>query len=109
MKILSSVVSTLIMPLSFFFIVITACISEEAKQPAIKVGLGETVITPSENVRMRGFARSQISTGVHDDLHARSLVVEDADGSTAVLMTVSLCGMSEDYSKRILEGITEKT
>ena len=58
---------------------------------------------------MRGFASSQVSTGVHDDLHARSLVVEDASGSTAVLMTVSLCGMSEDYSKRIREGITEKT
>ncbi len=75
----------------------------------LKVGVGETVITPKEPVRMRGFARAQISTGVHDDLHARSLVIEDKNGTTAVLMTVALCGMTEDYLARIREGITAKT
>ena len=50
------------------------------RSPGVKVGLGETVITPKENVQMAGFARSQVSTGVHDDLHAMSLVMEDGDG-----------------------------
>ena len=77
--------------------------------PALKVGVGETVITPSEPTRMRGFARSQVSTGVHDDLHARSLVVEDADGDTAVLMTLALVGLSEDYLKAIRAGIAART
>ncbi|MBN1294130.1 MAG: neutral/alkaline non-lysosomal ceramidase N-terminal domain-containing protein [Candidatus Latescibacteria bacterium] len=92
-----------------FILTVAGCISTNVESPAIKVGLGETVITPGENVRMRGFARSQISTGIHDDLHARSLVLEGENGNTAVLMTVALCGMSEDYAKTIRAGITEKT
>lgn len=81
----------------------------EAAEPPLRVGVGETIITPSEPTRMRGFARSQISTGVHDDLHARSLVVEGGNGDAAVLMTVALCGMSEDYLMQIRERIHAKT
>lgn len=84
--------------------------SKPAGTPTLlKVGVGETIITPSEPTRMRGFARAQVSTGVHDDLHSRSLVVEDRNGNTAVLMTVALCGMSEDYLERIREGVHAKT
>lgn len=75
----------------------------------LNIGLGETIITPDEPVRMRGFARSQISTGVHDDLHARSLLIEDADGNTVVLMTVSLCGLTDDYATAIRAGVTAAT
>lgn len=75
----------------------------------LRIGLGETVITPDEAVRMHGFARSQVSTGTHDELHARSLLVEDAEGSAAVLMAVSLCTMSGDYGAAIRAGITQAT
>jgi hypothetical protein len=75
----------------------------------IKVGLGETVITPPVNMLMAGFARSQVSTGVHDALHARTLIVEDATGNVAVLMTVSLVGVNRELAGRIREGIKEKT
>ncbi|MFC1651426.1 neutral/alkaline non-lysosomal ceramidase N-terminal domain-containing protein [Candidatus Latescibacterota bacterium] len=109
MKKLSLRIFRLTLIISTIFILISSCAAPPEETSNILVGVGETVITPSENVRMRGFARSQVSTGVHDDLHARSLVVEDADGSTAVLMAVSLCGMSEDYAGRIRSGITEKT
>src|SRR5512137_2278071 len=71
----------------------------------LKVGMGEAIITPSEPTRMRGFARAQVSTGVHDDLHARSLVIEDGNGDTAVLMTLALVGLSEDYLTAIRAGI----
>ena len=91
-------------------VLMAGCLSITAKTPpALKVGVGETIITPSEPTRMRGFARAQVSTGVHDDLHARSLVVEDRRGDTAVLMTVALCGLTEDYLKRIREGVNAKT
>ena len=77
--------------------------------PSVKVGLGETVITPEENLRMRGFARSQVATGVHDDLHARSMVIEDGDGTAAVMMSLSLVGIGREYIDRIRTLITEKT
>jgi hypothetical protein len=85
-----------------------ACLGCTGKE-SLKVGVGETVITPRRNMQMAGFARSQVSTGVHDDLHARSLVLEDAEGTTAVLMTVSLVGLTDDFAGQIREGITTKT
>jgi len=91
------------------FVLLFSCASHETEKPLIHVGLGEKVITPVEKVRMRGFARSQISTGVHDELYARSLLVEGTDGTTIVLMTVALCGMTEDYAERIRTIISEKT
>ncbi len=90
-------------------VVLFSCAPHEMETSILQVGLGEKVITPDEKVRMRGFARSQVSTGVHDDLYARSLLVEGADGSTVVLMAVALCGMTEDYAERIRAIITEKT
>jgi len=75
----------------------------------IAVGLGETIITPGENLLMRGFARSQVATGTHDELHARSLVVEDADGKTVVLMTLSLVYLERDLVDLIRKGIEAET
>ncbi len=77
--------------------------------PSIKVGLGSTVITPQENLQMRGFARSQIATGVHDDLHARSIVVEGADGVVTAMITIAVVGIERDLVDTIRSLITEKT
>ncbi len=75
----------------------------------IKVGVGETVITPAENVQMSGFARSQVSTGIHDDLHARSLAIEGTNGASTILMTVSIVGLSEEMGNRIRKDVAAKT
>lgn len=94
---------------AIFFLSVVSFAFSQAKSGGIKVGLGETVITPKENTQMAGFARSQVSTETHDDLHARCLVVEGADGTATALITVTLVGLSEDYGKRIRASIREKT
>src|SRR5438874_1451073 len=54
----------------------------------LKVGVGRAIITPHVGVRLVGyFNRKEPSQGVHDDLHARALVIND--GAT----TVALCGV----------------
>jgi len=88
---------------------VTGCGGTRVEKPAIRAGLGETVITPKENLRMRGFARSQVATGTHDDLHTRTLVVEGADGATVALMSISLCGVDRDIVEKIRAGVNEKT
>ncbi|MCE5249764.1 neutral/alkaline non-lysosomal ceramidase N-terminal domain-containing protein [bacterium] len=98
-----------ILAVSVFVMVCAVFISCAKEQPSIKVGLGETVITPRENTQMAGFARSQVSTGTHDDLHARSLVIEGTDGTTVVLMSVSLVGLNEDFGNRIRSAIKDST
>ena len=88
-------------------VIINGCSTTEA--PKIKVGLGEAVITPeTDGVPMRGYA-ARNSTGVHDDLYARSLVIEGEDGTTAVFMTLALCNLSIRYYEQIREKINKQT
>ncbi|HUV08704.1 MAG TPA: neutral/alkaline non-lysosomal ceramidase N-terminal domain-containing protein [Spirochaetia bacterium] len=80
----------------------------------IKIGLGQTVITPQSNIQMYGFARSQVSTGVHDDLYAKALVLESGngggtDGAVAVMLVLSLCGVGREYVEAIRAGIRKET
>lgn len=76
---------------------------------AIEIGLGDTVITPGENLQLRGFARSQVATGTHDDLHARSIVVEDAGGKSVCIMSLSVVYIDRELVERIRREISGKT
>ncbi len=78
------------------------------KKPFL-VGLGRAVITPRQNVQMSGFARSQVSTGVHDDLYSCAMYFEDARGQRALLLVLSLVCLSRDLVARIRRGLNEKT
>jgi len=80
-----------------------------AGPPKISVGVGETVITPPVGTPMRGYARADVSKGVHDDLHARSLVIEGADGTAAVMMTLALCNIERSFLDSIRAGVTAQT
>ena len=50
-----------------------------------RVGVGTALITPEKPVRMAGYYFERISQGVHDDLHARTLVIEGAEGRVALV------------------------
>lgn len=80
--------------------------------PRIKVGVGETLITPSNPVghSLWGYDRGDnTSTGTHDELHARSIVVEGEDGTALVMMAVSVLNMREITMDEIRKGVAEKT
>ncbi|HOW86359.1 MAG TPA: neutral/alkaline non-lysosomal ceramidase N-terminal domain-containing protein [Candidatus Aminicenantes bacterium] len=83
----------------------TACRAETAA----KVGLGETIITPPVGMEMAGYRRTEPSKGVHDDLFARSLLVEGPDGTTVVLMTLSLVEVQRPWIEAIREGVASQT
>ena len=78
----------------------------------IKVGVAETVITPPDpvGVKMAGYDRgTNTSTGVHDDLFARSLVVEATDGTSSAMITVAVVNMSELVMDQIRTGVNKET
>ena len=78
----------------------------------IKVGVGETIITPTNpiGVKMAGYDRgNNTSTGIHDDLYARSLVVEGEDGTSSAMITVALVNMSEVVMDNIRKGVSAET
>lgn len=94
------------------FIIISIVAVNCGESPTIKVGVGETTITPEDpsGIYMSGFDRGgNTSTGVHDDLHTRSMVVEGKEGNTVAMLSVSVIGISESIQDDIREGIVEQT
>ena len=54
----------------------------------LKVGVGRAIVTPRVGAKLVGyFNREKPSQGVHDDLNARALVINDGS------MVVALCGI----------------
>ena len=62
-----------------------------------KVGVASIRITPESPIWMAGYAaRNKPSEGMVHDLHAKSLVIEDADGTKVVLLTLDLIGFPDE-------------
>ncbi len=78
----------------------------------IKVGVAETIITPPNpvGIAMAGYDRGKnTSTGIHDDLFARSIVVEGQDGTSVAMITVAVVNMSEQIMDSIRSGVNKAT
>ena len=63
----------------------------------LRAGFGTGVITPPTPVRLAGFAEIQDATEVHDDLTARAVLFESAQG-TVCLVVCDLMGMSPEFA-----------
>jgi hypothetical protein len=71
-------------------------------------GTAEAIITPEESMWMAGFgARNEPSQGVHLDLYAKALALEDRDGARAVIVNVEILFVSRSMRAAIVERIEE--
>lgn len=67
-----------------------------------KAGVARVVITPEKQMWLAGYGhRKRPSEGALHDLWAKALVVEDAGGEQAVLITADLLGVPKHVSDRI--------
>ena len=82
---------------------------QAADAASVKVGLSEEIITPPVGVPMAGYARKGVSTGVHDDLFARSLVIEAADKTPVVMMTLGIINFGFEFQEKIRARINAVT
>lgn len=65
----------------------------------LSAGCSKVVITPPVGAYLAGHFRPRKSTGVHDDLYARALVLSDGDVELALVVCDLLCVDSEVVSK----------
>jgi neutral ceramidase len=74
---------------------------------ALKAGVGRSKITPKVGAELIGyFNRPGPSTGIHDDLHARAVVLDD--GQTALaLVSVELLWLQDSQIADIREAVSE--
>ena len=74
-----------------------------------KAGVAKVNITPQENMWLAGYAgRDHVSEGVLHDLWAKALVLEDAAGNRAVLVTADLLEFPKTISDRIRNQLKTK-
>ncbi|MGF1661429.1 MAG: hypothetical protein ACFCVG_02985, partial [Kineosporiaceae bacterium] len=66
-----------------------------------QAGVAKTKITPLEPMPMAGYASrgNSHATGTLNDLWAKSLLIEDAQGQRGLLVTMDLCGIDDELSK----------
>lgn len=89
----------------FATLVVLVTTTWAAQEPtAWKAGVAKTVITPTESIWMAGFgSRIKPSAGVRQDIYAKALAVQDADGKPAVLTTLDLAGIERQMADRIAQ------
>jgi len=74
-----------------------------------KAGVARVVITPEQSMWLAGYGgRDHSSEGTIHDLWAKALVLEDANGEQAVLVTTDLLGFPKNMSDRIRDRLKVK-
>ena len=101
---------------AFIMLIVFGCVNCKSTIsgdiPKIKVGIGETIITPPDPLghHMEGYNRgTSTSTGIHDNLYTRSIVVEGADSTAILLMAVAVLNISEPIMDMIRTGVQKQT
>jgi len=96
-------VPTVFMCLSLGFV---SCVGAVGKE--LKAGAALANITPPLGIRIVGNFGPQVATNVHDELHARALVVDDGERKVAIVVC-DLLGMRGTVSVEARRQIQEKT
>lgn len=100
-----------LIPILFtFLLIVTPGTDTVASAPyAWKASAISAKITPEQAVWMAGYAsRKGPSEGVRQDLHAKTLVIEDATSQRLVIVTLDLIGVPRPLRDTIEKHCTEK-
>ena len=73
-----------------------------------RAGAASVVITPPLGISMAGYLVDRKAEGVHDDLYAHGLVVDDGSGPLAML-SLDLIAISSPTALRIREAVEQET
>jgi hypothetical protein len=96
--------------LGFVVLLLARPLALTAQSPDWRAGLAHAKITPEQPVFMAGYAsRNKPFESVHDDLFAKALVLEDAAGSKALMITTDLIGFPAEIADPIRERIAKET
>ena len=85
-------------------LVLTCCLALPAAAGELRAGVGTEDVTPPVGTPLGGYGerKGAGSTGVHDPILAKALVLDDGTTRLA-LITVDLVGVSPDMPKRVAE------
>jgi hypothetical protein len=91
------------------FVLICGTSSAHADDPTWKAGVARVNISPELPIWLSGYGgRNKPAQDKLDDLWAKALVLEDADGRRAVLVTMDLVGIDRELSREVCRRIEEQ-
>lgn len=74
----------------------------------LQAGFGKSVITPRVGAKLIGyFNRPGVSTGIHDDLYARSLIITSGD-RTVALCSVELLWLWSSFVEQVRQAVVAR-
>lgn len=74
-----------------------------------QAGVADTVITPDRELWMAGFsARTGPAEGVHLDLHAKALVLEDARGTQVVIASLEVSTIPAVLREEVVDRVADQ-
>jgi len=86
-----------------------SAVSMEDESGILRAGFTKIIITPTEPVRMSGYAaRTEPFKGVHDELYASAVVFENSL-TKACIVTADVIGFSHEFVDETKKRINEKT
>src|SRR3989304_832996 len=74
----------------------------------LEAGVAVVDITPPLNYRMCGYFNERLSTGIHDPLHGKALVLRQGNAKVAMVFC-DLIGVTRDVSDRARQAAEKKT
>ncbi len=80
----------------------------ESSADSLQVGVAEADITPPVGSRMAGYFNERISTGIHDPLHAKAIVLRQGDTQIA-LESCDLLGVELSQTSKARAQASEQT
>lgn len=81
----------------------------DAAEATWKVGLAKTQITPEKFMWMAGYAsRDRPADGKLTDLWAKAMVLQDASGERAVLVTLDVIGVSREFAGEVAAVLKQR-
>lgn len=80
-----------------------------AAEPEWRAGVADVCITPDGSYWMAGYAsRNSPSEGTLQDLYAKAIALDDADGSRLVIVTMDLIVIPKDLAEAVYRRVEEK-
>jgi neutral ceramidase len=95
----------------FIVMLIAGCALQDvgAVENQWQAGVAKVNISPELPIWLSGYGgRNKPAATKHDELWAKALVLEDADGHRAVLVTMDLVGMPRDISLEVCKQIEDR-
>ena len=99
----------LLLTLSVTFFFLSEMGAASAAESQWHAGVAKVNISPELPIWLSGYGgRNKPGTTKHDDLWAKALVIEDAAGHRAVIVTFDLVGMPRDISQAVCKDVEKR-